>query len=382
MPSALSQNKMNKRNIYCLALFTLAITACKDKKTFTIDGVIEHPGALKKVYLLQADSTKISVVDSTNLSENGKFQFQHTSPYANLFKLRAGSTIFDLIAENGDDITFKTNIDDAAHAYDITGSKESEKIKEFNKLSNVYGDKTSKIVAEYQAQVQKVGHQSDSLMNIYKPQFMAVQNQYGQAVVQFINDNTTSLAGFYAATSLDPYQYEQQLVAYADHIKGNFPNNPAVQQFLKQMDLARPVSIGHPAPDFSITAIDNKPVKLADYKGKYVMLDFWASWCSPCRQENPNVVKQYAIYKNKGLNILGISLDEDRSAWQKAIAEDKLTWSHASDLQKFDGPTEKLYHIEAIPSNFIIDPKGIIIAKNITGTQLEEFLNKTFNQTK
>ena len=108
------------------------------------------------------------------------------------------------------------------------------------------------------------------------------------------------------------------------------------------------------------------------------MLDFWASWCAPCRQENPNVVKLYNQYKSKGLNILGISLDEDKGAWQQAIDADKLTWQHASDLNKFEGATEKLYHIEAIPSNFIIDPQGNIIAKNITGKDLEDFLNKTF----
>ena len=110
------------------------------------------------------------------------------------------------------------------------------------------------------------------------------------------------------------------------------------------------------------------------------MLDFWASWCMPCRQENPNVVKQYAIYHAKGLNILGISLDQDKSKWQQAITADNLTWTHASDLKNFEGPTEQLYHIQAIPSNFIIDPNGIIVAKNVRGADLEEFLNKTFNK--
>jgi peroxiredoxin len=93
------------------------------------------------------------------------------------------------------------------------------------------------------------------------------------------------------------------------------------------------------------------------------------------------VVKQYGIYKSKGLNILGISLDVDKAAWQAAINQDKLTWNHASDLKRFDGPTEELYHIQAIPANFMIDPQGIIIAKNITGSDLEEFLNKTFNKS-
>jgi peroxiredoxin len=96
--------------------------------------------------------------------------------------------------------------------------------------------------------------------------------------------------------------------------------------------------------------------------------------------ENPNVVKQYNAFKDKGFNILGISLDVDKVDWQKAIAADKLTWNHGSDLKRFEGPTEALYRIQAIPSNFILDPQGVIVAKNITGSDLEAFLNKTFNK--
>ena len=111
------------------------------------------------------------------------------------------------------------------------------------------------------------------------------------------------------------------------------------------------------------------------------MLDFWASWCMPCRQENPNVVKQYKIYKPLGLNILGISIDTEKGRWQQAIDADKLTWSHASDLKNFEGPTESLYHIFQIPTNLFINPDGIIVAKNIFGTDLEEFLKKTFSKS-
>jgi hypothetical protein len=170
----------------------------------------------------------------------------------------------------------------------------------------------------------KLGKQSDSLLKVYMPVFQKNMADYGAAVLKFVNENKSSLAGFYAATSLDVYKYEPQLVAYADDIKGKFTDNPGVQTFVKQMEKIKPISLGHKAPDFTTTGIDGKQVSLADYKGKYVMIDFWASWCGPCRQENPNVVKQYNAFHNKGFNILGISLDKDKAAWQKAINDDKL----------------------------------------------------------
>lgn len=381
--------KLKNLAVYSLLLLSASIYSCKDSSQFTINGTIKNPGSIKLVYLIEADSAQIKVVDSTTLSEDGKFKFKHVAPYANLYKLRVGNAgggdqtaaannIFDLIAKNGDDIDFETDSKDETHTYTIKGSDDSEKIKEFNKISNFYGEKNSKLVAEYQEKSQKLGKQSDSLLKVYMPTFQKNLADYGAAVLKFVNDNKTSLAGFYAATSLDVYKFEPQLVAYADDIKDNFKGNPGVQAFIKQMEKIKPVSVGHKAPDFTVAGIDGKQIKLADYKGKYVMVDFWASWCAPCRQENPNVVKQYAAFHDKGFNILGVSLDKDKAAWQKAINDDKLVWSHGSDLNSFEGPTELLYHIEAIPSNFIIDPAGNIVAKNITGADLEAFLTKTF----
>jgi peroxiredoxin len=364
---------------YSLSLLVLGVYSCKDNSAFTINGSVKNPEKTSKIYLLRADTSQVSVIDSADLSADGKFKFKNQAPASNLFKLRVGSTIFDLIAKNGDDITFETDLKDQAHPYQIKGSQESDKIKEFNSFSNVYGEKSSKLVNEFQMKAQSTKNQ-DSLLKVYQPVFEKNMEAYSKEVLKFINDNKKSLAAFYAAMSLDPYKYEPQLVSYADDLQGEFKENASVQQFIRQMAALKPISVGHAAPNFTTAGIDGNPVKLSDYKGKYVMIDFWASWCVPCRQENPNVVRLYNQYKSKGLNILGISLDEDKAAWHQAINADKLTWQHASDLKKFDGPTERLYHVEAIPSNFIIDPQGNIVAKNITGKDLEDFFNKTFAQ--
>lgn len=369
-----------KIRLFASVFFSAALflASCKDGDTFTVSGTVKNPGKTGKVYLLAADSAGVIPVDSVML-DGGNFKFKHSTPFANLFKLSINGNIFDIVAKNGENITLTTDLNDPAHVYDVTGSETSEQIKEFNRISNYYGDKNSKLTDEYRAKSDSIGHESDSLLKIYMPVFQKNIDDNSQEVLKFVEKNKHSLAGFYAATSLDQFKYEQQLVAFADAIKGEFKDNPSVRAFIRQMDAVKPVSVGHKAPEFTMTSIDGKQVKLSDYKGKYVMLDFWASWCAPCRRENPNVVKQYAKFHPKGFNILGISLDEQKSAWQGAIKSDNLSWTHVSEMQRFEGPTERLYQVSAIPSNYIIDPNGNIAAKNITGADLEAFLNKTFN---
>ena len=131
-------------------------------------------------------------------------------------------------------------------------------------------------------------------------------------------------------------------------------------------------AIGAVAPDFTQNDPSGKPVKLSDFRGKYVLIDFWASWCGPCRQENPNVVKAYAQFKNKNFEILGVSLDNPnaKTAWLNAIEKDKLTWPQVSDLQGWKNQVALLYGVESIPQNFLIDPKGVIIDKNLRSEDL------------
>lgn len=146
--------------------------------------------------------------------------------------------------------------------------------------------------------------------------------------------------------------------------------------FKKKIDIAKKTSIGELALEFSQNDTLGKPVSLSSFKGKYVLLDFWASWCGPCRAENPNVVKVFNKYKDKNFTILSVSLDQPdgKDRWIQAIHDDKLTWTHVSDLQFWANAVAKQYDIQSIPANLLIDPKGKIIAKNLRGDKLEEQL--------
>lgn len=142
------------------------------------------------------------------------------------------------------------------------------------------------------------------------------------------------------------------------------------KEMARKLAIAKKLDVGQPFMNFTLNTTEGTPVSLQAFKGKYVLVDFWASWCGPCRMENPNVLKAYNAYKDKNFDVVAISLDDKKEAWLKAIKEDGMPWVHVSDLQGFDSPVAKEYGIEAIPQNFLLDPSGKIIAKQLRGDQL------------
>jgi len=155
-----------------------------------------------------------------------------------------------------------------------------------------------------------------------------------------------------------------------------------VQQSAQGKEVAARIALlskirtGNMAFGFTQQSVDGKPVSLASYRGKYVLLEFWASWCGPCRGENPNLRKQYQLYKDKGFEIIGVSLDHDKDAWKAAIAKDELPWVHVSDLKGWKNDVSTSYGIMGVPANFLIDPRGIIVAQNLRGEALNKKLQE------
>ena len=216
----------------------------------------------------------------------------------------------------------------------------------------------------------------------------AIQQQYAQAIKKFhdgiaktLRDEPPSLGVINmleAGNILDRDAYFDTYAAVADKLRREWPNYEIAKNFVSTVDKMKAIAIGQPAPEISLPDTTGHVVKLSSMKGKYVLVDFWAKWCGPCRQENPNVVRAYNKYKGKGFTVFGVSLDRSKQDWIKAINDDQLTWTHVSDLKYWQSEAAKTYNITGIPFSLLLDPNGVIIAKNLRGQALDSKLAEIF----
>lgn len=366
------------RKISLLLVVLVAIlTGCKDKSKFTLDGTISNATKGSMVYLYGFSTTEAIALDSTFLSDNGEFKFERASEEPQLFRLVLDMNAYMFVAENGDQVKLKADANALDGLYTIEGSKDAENINKLNALMNKHRNIIVKIEGDFEEKVSANPEQRQALLDAISPGYNKALYDQSKEIIQFAIDNSTSLVGFYAVSIAQPANNELAIVEYAEKIKDLFPGNKLVDNFKARMQIFKTVQVGQIAPDFTTYTPDGEKVSLADFKGKYTLLEFWASWCEPCRAENPYIVAAYNKYKDKNFTVFGISIDKDKEAWKNAIQQDGLTWTNGGDGYGFEGPIAKLYMLESTPTSYLLDPSGKIIAKNLRGEALEAFLAST-----
>lgn len=360
-------------------IVAMALFSCEGGEKDT-DGKVQVAGKIDNapegvVVLSQFTDNRPKVLDTLEIQENGEFSYEVAV---------SGPTFFELNMQGQKVIRLALFKEDVEVKYDfaqpeslaIEGSADTKELIKVEKLMETYQAEVNQLNEAYYAAMSK--NDSETIKAI-QAQAMELESQQAVRVKEVITSMGDSFASMAAIGLLNPktdFQFIDELVT---KLNDNYPGTTSILQLKQQLDEMRALSVGQLAPEIELPSPDGTMVKLSDLRGKYVLIDFWAAWCKPCRQENPNVVRLYNQYKDKGFEVFGVSLDRTKEDWVKAIADDGLTWTQVSDLKYFNSAAAELYQIDAIPATYMVDPEGKIVAKDLRGPSLEKKLAELFD---
>lgn len=363
---------------YIIHLFlasSLLVVACSNKPVGNsrVNLKIEN-SANKKVVLQHLTNSAVNAIDSAQINANGEMSFGLDLTEIGFYRLYFDKNSFIVfILSPNDKITIEGKFPNLMQTTVIKGSIDNEQLRIGSLLMQSNYQKSDSLQKVFQAnQNNPNGQEMLAGLTEQYESLMKLENDFIKGLIDKYPDSFFNLA------FIEKLDKEKDIEYYSKLDKGlqkKYPSSDYVKSFHSNVQELMKLMPGSPAPEIDLPGVDGKNIKLSSLKGKVVLIDFWASWCKPCRMENPNVVKMYNRFKDKNFTVFSVSLDKQKENWIEAISKDNLTWpNHCSDLAFWSSAVVPLYNIQGIPLTVLIDKEGKIIAKNLRGQELEQKL--------